>query len=170
MIESYDGQRPTIEETAYVHSAATVIGRVTIGAKCSIWPRAVLRGDDNPIAVGSQTNIQDGVVVHTTGGLSTTVVGDRVTVGHSAILHGCQIGDDTLIGMGAILLDNCKIARNVIVGAGTVIPMNKEIPEGVLVLGNPFKIVRELTEKDLGWIDYSWRHYVEQGATYAARD
>ena len=169
MIESYSGHEPSIDPTAYVHPTATVIGRVSVGARSSLWPGAVLRGDDNPIVVGSETSIQDGAIVHLTGGLSTTVVGDRVTVGHAAILHGCTVGDRTLIGMGAILLDNCRIARNVIVGAGAVIPMNKEIPEGVLVLGNPFKIVRDLTDDDLAWIDHSWRHYVQQATTYADR-
>lgn len=169
MIESYDGHRPLIDPTAYVHPAATVIGRVSVGPQSTIWPAAVLRGDDNPIVIGARTSIQDGAIVHLTGNLSSTVVGDRVTVGHAAILHGCAIGSDTLIGMGAILLDNCTIGRNVIVGAGALIPMNKHIPEGVLVLGNPFRIVRELTRKDIDSIEYSWRHYVEQGEKYARR-
>lgn len=170
MIESYEGHEPTLDPTAYIHAAATVIGKVTVGAQSSVWPGVVMRGDDNPITIGSQTSIQDGTIVHLTGDLSTTVVGNRVTVGHAAILHGCQVADDTLIGMGAILLDNCKIGRNVIVGAGTVVPMGKEIPDGVLVYGNPFQIVRDLTAKDLGWIEHSWKHYVQQAETYARRD
>jgi len=168
-LEPYDGHRPAIDPSAWIHPSATVIGRVTVGARSTIWPAAVLRADDNPIVIGSCTSIQDGTVVHLTGGLSTTVVGDRVTVGHAAILHGCTVGSDTLIGMGSILLDNCTIGSNVIVGAGTVIPMNKRIPEGVLVFGNPFRIVRELTREDLESIAFSWRHYVEQGRKYAAR-
>jgi len=169
MIESYDGHTPDIDPTAYVHPAATVIGRVTVGARSSIWPGVVIRGDDNPIVIGSDTNIQDGSIIHLTGELSTTVVGNRVTVGHGAILHGCSIGDETLIGMGAILLDNCTVGCNVIVGAGTLIPMNKQIPDGVLALGNRYEIVRELNEEDLAWIDHSWQHYVMQGEKYASR-
>lgn len=169
MIEPYEEHVPKIHETAYVHEAATVIGRVTIGAESSVWPQTVMRGDDNEIIIGSQTSIQDGSVVHLTSNLSDTIVGDRVTVGHAAILHGCIVGSDTIVGMGSILLDNCKIGSHVIIGAGTVIPMNKEIPDGVLVLGNPFKIVRELTQKDLDWIDFSWKHYVENAKKYKSR-
>lgn len=169
MIEKYRDHEPKIHETAWVHDNATVIGRVTLGPETTVWPGAVLRGDDNEIVIGSQCSIQDGAIVHLTSNLSDTVVGDRVTVGHGAILHGCIIGSDCIIGMGAILLDNCKIGNNVIVGAGTLVPMNKEVPDNVLIVGNPFKVVRELEQKELDWIDYSWRHYVEHIETYRNR-
>jgi carbonic anhydrase/acetyltransferase-like protein (isoleucine patch superfamily) len=170
MIEPYLSHEPEVHPDAWVHGAATVIGRVRIGAFSSVWPAAVLRGDDGAIAIGSCTSIQDGSVVHLTGGLSDTTVGDRVTVGHRVILHGCSVGDDVLVGMGAILLDNCRIGPRVVIGAGTVVPMNKEIPSDVLVMGNPFRIVRALEEKDYRWIEKGWRTYVERAREYRERD
>jgi carbonic anhydrase/acetyltransferase-like protein (isoleucine patch superfamily) len=167
MIHRYFDHHPQIDPTAYVHPDATVIGRVKIGPESSVWPGVVMRGDDNDIVIGAQTSIQDGTIVHLTTDLSNTIVGDRVTVGHNATLHGCIVSDETIVGMGSILLDNCKIGRHVIIGAGTVIPMKKEIPDGVLVMGNPFKIVRDLTEKDLKWIDFSWRSYVQNAKDFA---
>ena len=169
MIEPYEEHVPTIHDSVYVHDSAVIIGRVTIGAESSIWPQVVMRGDDNEIVIGSQTSIQDGSIVHLTSDLSDTIIGSRVTVGHAAILHGCKVASDTIVGMGSILLDNCEIGSHVIIGAGTVIPMNKKIPDGVLVIGNPFKIVRDLNDKDLGWIEFSWKHYVENAAKYKAR-
>lgn len=169
MIENYLDFEPQIDESAWVHAAATVIGRVRIGPESSIWPAAVLRGDDGEIVIGSQTSVQDGCVVHLTSNLSNTHVGDRVTIGHNATIHGCTIGNDCIIGMGSILLDNARIGNHVIVGAGTLIPMNKEIPDGVLVVGNPFRVVRELRDADREWIDFSWRHYVENARRHGGR-
>ena len=110
-LEPYRAHAPQIDATAYVHAAATVIGWVEVGAQSSIWPTAVLRGDDGAIRIGAQTSIQDGSVVHMTTGLSEVSVGDRVTVGHKVILHGCKVEDECLIGMGAIILDNAVIGR-----------------------------------------------------------
>jgi carbonic anhydrase/acetyltransferase-like protein (isoleucine patch superfamily) len=162
MIETLPPHTPVIDPTAYVHSAAVVIGEVEIGAQSSIWPGAVLRGDDGLIRIGSQTSVQDGTVVHTTAGKSRSIVGDRVTIGHNAIIHGAVVDDDVIVGMGAILLDNAHIGSHVIVGAGALVPMGKRVPDGVLIVGSPFRIVRELTDEDRGWIDYSWRTYVER--------
>lgn len=170
MIEPLHPHVPWVDPSAYVHAAAVVIGEVTIGAQSSIWPGAVLRGDDGLIQIGAQTSIQDGTVVHTTAGKSVSVVGDRVTVGHNAIVHGATVRDDVIVGMGSILLDNCHIGRHVIVGAGTLVPMGKRVPDGVLIVGSPFRVVRELTEEDLQWIEYSWKSYVERTARFAARD
>ena len=170
MIEPLPPHDPVIDPTAYVHSAAVVIGEVEIGAQSSIWPGAVLRGDDGLIRIGSQTSIQDGTVVHTTAGKSVSIVGSRVTVGHNAIVHGATVEDDCIVGMGSILLDNCHIGRNVIVGAGCLVPMGKRVPDGVLIVGSPFRVVRKLTDRDLEWIDHSWRSYVERTARFAARD
>ncbi len=121
------------------------------------------------IRIGEGTSIQDGAVVHTTAGKSMSIVGDRVTVGHNVTVHGATVEDDIIVGMGSILLDNCHISRNVIVGAGTLVPMGKVVPEGVLVFGSPFRVVRELTDKDLEWIDSSWKSYVERAARFADR-
>lgn len=168
MIEPYLGESPVIDPSAFVHPAATLIGKVTIGAECSIWPGVVMRGDDGRIVIGSQTSVQDGTVVHLTEGLSESIVGSRVTVGHNVTLHGCVVEDDVIVGMGSILLDNARIGKGSIVGAGTLVPMNKTVPPGVLVLGNPFKVVRELTDKDRQWIEFSWRSYVEKARNHAA--
>jgi gamma-carbonic anhydrase len=167
MIEPYLGEMPRIDPTAFVHDRATIIGKVTIGAECSIWPGVVMRGDDGRIVIGSQTSVQDGTVVHLTENMSETVVGSRVTVGHNVTLHGCVVEDDVIVGMGSILLDNARIGKGSIVGAGTLVPMNKTVPSGVLVLGNPFRVVRELTEKDHQWIEFSWRTYVEKARNHA---
>jgi carbonic anhydrase/acetyltransferase-like protein (isoleucine patch superfamily) len=167
MIEAFQGILPQIDPTAWVHSMATLIGKVTVGPESSIWPGSVLRGDDGRIVIGAQTSVQDGSVVHLTENMSETIVGDRVTVGHNVILHGCVVDSDTIIGMGSILLDNAKVGKGSIVGAGTLVPMNKTVPPGVLVLGNPFKVVRELTDKDRQWIEFSWRTYVDKARLHA---
>ncbi len=169
-LERYKEHTPRVDPAAYVHEDATLIGDVEVGPEASIWPGAVLRGDDGAIRIGARTSIQDGSVVHTTKGLSTTRVGDRVTVGHNVILHGCTVEDDCLIGMGAILLDNCVIGRGSLVGAGALVTQNKVIPPGSLVLGNPARIVRPCGEKERGMIDHGWREYVERGGEYRARD
>ena len=169
MIEALPPHTPKIHPTAYVHDAAVVIGEVEIGAQSSIWPAAVLRGDDGLIQVGERTSVQDGSVIHTTTGKSVSIVGDRVTVGHNVTLHGATVEDDVIVGMGSILLDNAHIGRNVIVGAGTLVPMGKRVPDGVLIVGSPFRVVRSLTEQDLEWIEFSWRSYVERAERFASR-
>lgn len=169
MIEPLPPHTPRVDPTAYVHEAAVVIGEVEIGAQSSIWPCAVLRGDDGLIRIGQRTSIQDGAVVHTTAGKSVSIVGDQVTVGHNAIVHGATVSDDVIVGMGSILLDNCHIGRHVIIGAGTLVPVGKVVPDGVLIVGSPFRVVRDLTEEDVQWIDYSWKSYVERASRFAAR-
>jgi carbonic anhydrase/acetyltransferase-like protein (isoleucine patch superfamily) len=162
MIETFEGVSPIIDPTAFVHAAATLIGKITIGAESSVWPGVVMRGDDGNIVVGTQSSIQDGTVVHLTDQLSNTIVGNRVTVGHNVILHGCIVEDEVIVGMGSILLDNARIGKGSILGAGSLVPMNKTVPSGVLAFGNPFKVVRELTDKDRQWIEFSWRSYVDK--------
>ena len=117
MLEDFLDHRPQIHQNAYVHPAAVVIGHVVVGTESSLWPCATLRADDGPIIVGAQTSIQDGAVVHMTEGISTTTIGDRVTVGHGAIIHGATIGSDCIIGMGSIVLDNAVIEPGCIIGA-----------------------------------------------------
>jgi carbonic anhydrase/acetyltransferase-like protein (isoleucine patch superfamily) len=170
MLEPFEDSTPQIDPTAFVHQAAVVIGQVRIGAASSVWPCVTLRGDDGPILIGERTSIQDGSVVHMTEGLSTTTVGDRVTVGHGVILQGCTVEDDCIIGMGAILLDNAVIERGSIVGAGTVVPPGKRIAAGSVVVGNPMKVLRTCTEADVAWIEHSWKAYVERARQYRARD
>lgn len=169
-IESFAGVAPRIDARAYVHPAAVLIGDVTVGPESSIWPNATLRGDDAPIVIGARTSIQDGATIHATEGESRTVVGARVTVGHNALLHGCTIGDDCLIGMGSILLDNAVVEPWAFVAAGTLVPPGKVVRAGTLVMGNPMRVVRDCGERDREWIAHSWRAYVKRAAEYLARD
>lgn len=169
MLQPYLEHTPQIDPSVFVHPAAVIIGEVTIGAESSVWPNATLRGDDGSIVIGARSSIQDGAVIHATEGRSTTVIGDRVTVGHNAIVHGAIVADDVIVGMGAILLDNARIGRHCLIGAGALVAGGKEIPPRSLVLGSPGRVVRELTDEDLEWIAYSSRRYVEQAAIYRAR-
>jgi len=159
MIQRYKDKTPRIDPTAWVHPMATVIGDVELGAHVSIWPSVVLRGDCGPIRIGAYSNIQDGAVVHTTQGFSETHVGERVTVGHGAILHGCRVGNDCLIGMHATVLDNAEISDHSIVAAGSVVTVGKQFPPKVMLMGSPAKVARELTEAHLAQIDYGWQAY-----------
>jgi carbonic anhydrase/acetyltransferase-like protein (isoleucine patch superfamily) len=168
--EPFKGVWPTVHASAWIHQNATVIGQVVLGPDVSIWPGVSLRGDEGRIAVGAGSNIQDGSSVHMTGGWSHTMVGERVTVGHNVILHGCTVEDDCLIGMGSVLLDGVVVGRGSYIGAGTLIPPNKVIPPGSFVFGNPYRVVRACEAREAEWIAYAAKHYVELKDTYAARD
>jgi gamma-carbonic anhydrase len=165
-IERFADHLPSIHAEAFVHASAVLIGQVRIGAQSSVWPNVTLRGDDGPITVGSQTSIQDGTVVHMTEGRSITTVGDRVTVGHGVILHGCTIEDDCIIGMGSIILDGAVVERGSI--AGALVPPGKRVRAGRVVVGNPFTVLRACTEADREFIEYSWREYVKRTEQYLA--
>ncbi|RME20565.1 MAG: gamma carbonic anhydrase family protein [Deltaproteobacteria bacterium] len=171
MIERYLDFEPRIHPQAYVHPSAVVIGDVALGAGTSVWPGSVLRGDQGRIEVGAETSLQDGVIAHATRGTSTTTVGDRCVVGHRAVLHGCTVEDDVLVGMGAILLDNCHIGRFSIIGAGAVVSVGTRIPARSLVLGVPGRVVRSITDAE---IDAHIRHghgeYMRLCAEYRQRD
>lgn len=160
MLYPFEGVAPKIDPSAFVHPAATVIGTVSIGERTSVWPGASLRGDVGPIRIGACTSIQDNVVGHTTGGLSETDIGSRVTVGHGVILHGCKVGDDCIVGMGAIVMDNVEIGPWSIVGAGSLVPPDKRFEGGVLLLGRPARVIRALTPEERDWITRSWQIYV----------
>ncbi len=168
VLQAFAGYRPSLDSSAFVHPQAVLIGEVRIGAESSVWPNATLRGDDAPIEIGAQTSIQDGSTIHATEGDSKTVVGSRVTVGHNVILHGCQIGDDCLIGMGSILLDNAVVEPGSFVAAGTLLPPGKVVRSGTLVMGNPMRVVRQCTQRDLEWIAHSWQAYVKRSREYLA--
>jgi len=147
---------PTVHPGAFVHAKAVVIGNVTVGAKASIWPCAVLRGDIAPITIGEGTNIQDGAVVHVADRLPA-IIGQRVTVGHLAMIHACTIGDECLIGMHATILDGAAIGARCIIGAGALVTKGTVIPAGSMVLGSPAKVVRPLTAAEQaslpGWAE-----------------
>mgnify|MGYP003449240336 CR=1 FL=1 len=152
---------PQIAPTAWVADSASVIGRVRMDDGASVWYGAVLRGDNDQIHLGRNTNIQDGSVLHTDAGIALTL-GDHVTVGHQAMLHGCSIGDGTLIGIQAVVLNGAKIGRNCIVGAGALVTEGKEFPDGSLIVGSPAKLVRTLTSAQFEMLARLPEHYVEQ--------
>lgn len=168
MLQAFKGVRPRVDKAAFVHPRATLIGDVTIGPGASVWPGAVLRGDDGPIVVGENSSIQDGTVIHATEGLSRTTVGARVTVGHRVILHGCTIGDDCLIGMGSIVLDEAVVEPWSFIAAGALVAPGKRVPSGQMMMGNPGKLVRALTDKDRAWISHSWNAYVKRAREFLA--
>jgi carbonic anhydrase/acetyltransferase-like protein (isoleucine patch superfamily) len=161
-IYEIDGVRPSLPEAGryWIAPSAEVMGRVILKDNASVWYGCVLRGDNDPITIGENTNIQDLSVIHTDIGAPVTI-GANVTVGHRVILHGCEIGDDTLIGMGSTILNRVKIGRNCIIGANTLIAEGKEIPDNSLVMGAPGKVVKEVSEVQLQVIRMSAHHYVE---------
>jgi gamma-carbonic anhydrase len=159
---------PVIAADVFLAENASVIGDVVIGAGSSIWYGTVVRGDVMPIRIGAATSIQDNSVIHVTSGFSGTTVGDRVTVGHNAILHACTIEDDCIIGMGSILLDGARIRRGSIVGAGALVTPGTDIPEGSMVMGAPARVRRPLTDEERARIASSAEHYVELARMYLA--
>ena len=160
MIKGYQGIEPKIDESVFVAESADIIGKVTIGKNSSIWYNTTLRGDEQSITIGENTNIQDGSVVHI-GWDKETIIGNNVTIGHKALVHGCTIGDNTLIGMGAIVLDGAEIGAFTLVGAGSLVPPGKKIPSGVLVMGSPAKVIRDLTEEEKKSLTKSAMNYIE---------
>lgn len=168
MIYEYDGRRPEIAADAYVAPSADVIGSVRLGARSSLWFQVVLRGDNDWIEIGADSNIQDASVIHTDRGVPTRI-GERVTVGHVAFLHCCTVGDDSLIANGARVLDRVVIGRHCLIAAGALIPPDRTIPDGSVVMGSPGKIVREVTERDLSLIAQTARHYAARAASYRAK-
>ena len=151
---------PTIHPTAFVHSGAHVIGNVTLAARVSVWPTAVLRGDTAPIVVGEDSNVQDGTIIHVDPGVACTI-GARVAIGHRAIVHGATVGDDCLIGMGSILLNGVVVGSGSIVGAGAVCREGMEIPPNSLVVGVPAKVIRETTDAERARIAHTVNAYLE---------
>lgn len=147
MIKEFDGIMPEIDESVFVAESADIIGDVKIGKNSSIWYNTVLRGDEHAIRIGENTNIQDGTVIHV-GWDVDTVIGDNVTVGHKALVHGCKIGNNSLVGMGAIVLNGAEIGEYCMIAAGALVTQNKKFPDGVLIMGSPAKVVRELTDEE----------------------
>ena len=158
-------RRPQIDPSVYIAEGARVIGDVVLGPGASVWFNAVLRGDTERILIGEGTNIQDGAVVHADPGYPC-VVGARVVAGHGAILHGCQVGDDCLIGMGAIVLNGARLGPGCIVAAGALIPEGREIPERSLIMGVPARVVRAVTEGELAEIRAAAERYRQRAETY----
>jgi len=166
-IRHFENKQPDIDTTTFVDDTALVLGDVQIGKNSSIWPLTVIRGDVNAIQIGNNTNIQDNSVLHVThdgpynpGGFALKI-GTNVTVGHRVILHGCQIGDSCLIGMGATVMDGAVIEANTLIGAGSLVTPNKYLESGYLWMGSPVRRVRKLTDEEIESIEYSAQHYVK---------
>ena len=166
MIKHFEGKQPRLGKNAYVSENAMVIGDVTLGDEVNIWFGAVLRGDMHYIKIGNRTNIQDNSVVHVTTRVSPTNIGSGVTVGHSAIIHGCTIEDDCLIGMGAILMDDAIIGAGSLIGAGALIPPNMKIPQNSLVVGSPGKVIRQIKEVEREMILERPQEYIDLASIY----
>ena len=159
---------PRLAVTAWVADSAQVIGRVSLAEGVSVWFGAVLRGDNEWITLGARSNVQEGAVLHTDMGFPLTL-GDDVTVGHQAMLHGCSVGDGSLIGIQAVVLNGARIGKNCLVGAGAVVTEGKEFPDNSLILGSPAKAVRELTPEQATRIKLSSLHYVDNAERYRAQ-
>jgi carbonic anhydrase/acetyltransferase-like protein (isoleucine patch superfamily) len=164
---SLDGIVPEIDAEAWVAPGAQVMGRVRLGPLASVWFNAVLRGDNDPIEIGAGSNVQDGCVLHTDVGAPLTV-GPDCTIGHVAILHGCTIGPGSLVGMGATVLNGATIGANALIGAGALVTEGKAIPDGVLAMGRPAKVVRDLTEAELAGLRRSAATYRANAARFRA--
>ena len=158
-IYEIDGKVPQIADSAWVAESAAVIGDVVLGDEASIWFGVVVRGDTDHISVGARSNIQDQSVLHADVGVPLTI-GSGVTVGHQAMLHGCTIGDDSLIGIGAVVLNGARIGKGCLVGAGSLVTEGKEFPDGSMIIGSPAKVVRQLTPEQLQGLRLSATHYV----------
>jgi gamma-carbonic anhydrase len=165
-MRSFGDKHPVIGADTFVAETAAVIGDVRVGARSSLWYGTVLRGDVYHIRIGDETSIQDNTVVHVTSGRNATSVGDRVTVGHSAVLHGCTIEDDCIIGMGAVIMDRAHIGRFCVVGAGALVTPDTVIEAGQLVLGTPARAKRALTDDERRWIGSSAQNYVDLARQY----
>jgi carbonic anhydrase/acetyltransferase-like protein (isoleucine patch superfamily) len=166
MLRSYQGVLPAIAASAYIDPSAQVIGNVTVGERSSIWPNVTARGDVNTIQIGDDSNIQDNSVLHCDAGLYPLKIGNRVTVGHLAMLHGCTIEDDCLIGIGAIVLNGAKIGHGSVIAAGALIPEGAEIPPESMVMGVPAKVKRQLTAEERERFRQNAMHYVEAARIY----
>ncbi len=163
---------PQLSARVYFDASSVLIGDLTIGADSSVWPLVVIRADVNHIRIGTRTNIQDGSVLHVTHKNTENpngyplIIGDEVTIGHKVMLHGCTIGDRTLVGMGSIVLDGAVVEEDVMIGAGSLVPPNKRLISGYLYVGSPVKQIRPLTDAEIAYLRKSATNYVENKDTY----
>ena len=170
MICAFNNKHPNIHDSVFIAKSAQVIGQVSIGKSSSVWFNSVVRGDVNYIEIGQRTNIQDNSVLRVTKNTYPLVIGNNVTIGHRVVVHGCSIEDNTLIGIGSVLLDGSVVNSNSIVAAGSLVPPGFNIPSGVLAVGSPVKIKRDLNEQELTLIDKLSNNYVEYSLQYLSQD
>jgi carbonic anhydrase/acetyltransferase-like protein (isoleucine patch superfamily) len=166
MISQYLTKKPVLPSSVFIAPGAYIIGDVEMGEECSVWFNAVIRGDVNAIRIGKRTNIQDGAIIHVTLNTCPVTMGDEITVGHGAILHGCTVHDRVLIGMGAKVLDRAVIHSHCIIAAGALVKEGYEVPENTLLAGIPAKPIRSLTVEEIEKIERSANHYIEYAKTY----
>lgn len=173
-IRSYKGINPTYDNSVYIDESSVLVGDITLGKDSSVWPLVAARGDVNYIRIGERTNIQDGSVLHLTRASKSNpdgyplIIGDDVTVGHKVMLHGCQLGNRILVGMGAIVMDNAIVEDDVIIGGGSLVPPNKRLESGYLYVGSPVKQARPLTEQERAFLKVSADNYVQLKDEYLA--
>ncbi|WP_462146426.1 gamma carbonic anhydrase family protein [Pseudoalteromonas gelatinilytica] len=173
-IRSYKGITPTYDNSVYIDESSVLVGDITLGKDSSVWPLVAARGDVNYIRIGERTNIQDGCVLHLTRASKSNpdgyplIIGDDVTVGHKVMLHGCQLGNRILVGMGAIVMDNAIVEDDVIIGGGSLVPPNKRLESGYLYVGSPVKQARPLTEQERAFLKISADNYVQLKDEYLA--
>ena len=167
MIASFEGKAPRLGERVFVAADSVVIGEVSLGLESSVWYGSVIRGDVHGITVGERTNIQDRCVVHVTSSSHPTWIGDRVTIGHAAVVHGCRVGNECLIGIAAVILDGVEVGEGSVVAAGSLLPPGRRYPGGSLIVGSPAEVKRELTADERAWILRSAEHYVALAARHA---
>lgn len=164
-IYEFEGHAPQLGDNAWVADSAQVIGKVTLEENASVWFGTVIRGDNDTIHIGRNSNVQDGSVLHVDAGVPLTL-GENVTVGHKVTLHGCTVGDGSLIGIGAVVLNHARIGKNCLVGAGALVTEGKEFPDGSMILGSPAKAVRQLTPEQIAGLEYAASSYVEKIERY----
>ncbi len=175
-LRSYRGITPNFTKTVYIDDSSVLVGDITIGEHSSIWPLVAARGDVNTITIGENTNIQDGTVLHVTRKSTNNpkgnplIIGDNVTIGHKCMLHGCELGNRILVGMGAIIMDGAIIEDDVFIGAGSLVPPNKVLKSGYLYVGNPVKQVRKLKESESNFLLQSAINYVELKDEYLSEN
>ena len=171
IIKTVNGKTPKIPKDCYVADNATIVGNVEFGTSCSVWFNAVVRGDVNRISVGNKVNIQDGAIIHCTYQKHATTIGNNVSIGHNAIVHGCIIEDNVLIGMGSIIMDNCVIGSNSIIAAGAVVTQNTIVPSGTIYAGVPAKWVKDIDASDFaGEIERISNNYVMYSGWFKAEN
>ncbi|WP_133128895.1 gamma carbonic anhydrase family protein [Legionella nagasakiensis] len=175
-IQSYQDKYPIIGQQVYIDSKAVIIGNVTIGDEVSVWPMAVIRGDVHSIHIGNSCNIQDSAILHVTHdgphtpGGQPLILGEGVTVGHQAVLHGCRIDNYCLIGIGSIILDGAYLENHLMIAAGSLVPPGKHLKSGYLYLGRPVQPIRPLTQEELNHLEYSAKHYVKLKNNYLRKN
>lgn len=170
MILEFLSKKPNIHKTAFIAQSADIIGDVTIGAESSAWFNVTIRGDVNKISIGDRSNVQDNVCIHVMNQTGPTIIGDEVTIGHGAVIHGCTIKDRVLVGINATILDKAIIESDVIVAAGTLVPPNKTLESGFLYMGSPAKAVRKLSENEITSIKKYSENYVKYSRSYQGKD